>query len=207
LHFCRRCSRAFRVDPSGGITEVVKKKDGKWVDKLAYQGIATWSRAARLLARRVLPAAALVGLVLLGYRLTLRPAPAQQPDLPRELQPRAEMFTKAWLKKDWSLMRRFAAPGEDRALYNWSVRHPPPAKAVAAQSDADLPVEAVVLSTQTQPITVKVRIGSAPGKSGVPPFEVLQFWQEHEAGWFLCPETKAGSARASIGSGARSSSR
>jgi hypothetical protein len=204
LHVCRRCARSFRVDATGGLVEVVKRKDGKWIDKLAYQRIAARSHAMRLLTRRVLPAFVLAGIVLLGYRLISRPAPAQQPDLPRELQPRVELFTRAWLQKDWSLLRRFAAPGEDRPLYNWFVHHPPPAKGPAESSSG---LEVVLVSTQAQTATVKVRIGDPAGNSGAPPVEAIQLWQEHQGGWFFVPESKANTPRASAGATVRSSSR
>jgi hypothetical protein len=204
LQVCRGCARSFRVDATGGLLEVVKKKDGKWVDKLAYQKTAYRSRAARLLIRRVLPVLMLVGTVLLAYRLISRPAPAQQPDLPQELQPRVELFTRAWLQKDWSLLRRFAAPGEDRPLYNWFVRHPPPAKGLAELNSG---LEVVLVSTQAETATVKVRIGNSVGKSGAPPVEAIQLWQEHQGGWFFVSESKANTPKSSAAPSVRSSAR
>ncbi|HMF15416.1 MAG TPA: hypothetical protein VKE94_24040 [Gemmataceae bacterium] len=159
-----------------------------------------------MLTRRVLPGMVLVGLMVLGYRLSSRSASAQQPDLPRELPRRVELFTRAWLQKDWPLLRRFAAPGEDRLLYNWFVRNLPP-KALLGQPDEGLSVQTTIFSTQVQPATVKVRIGGVAGKLTVAPVEVLQFWQEHEAGWFVSPDGKTSAARAAAASTPRSPSR
>jgi hypothetical protein len=206
LHVCRRCTSSFRVDATGGLVEVVKSGDGKWIDKRAFERTSKKARAVRLLTRRLLPAMVLVGVVVLGYRLTSQPAAAQPPDLPRDLQSRVELFTKAWLRKDWSLLRRFAAPGEDRPLYNWFVRNPP-TKTLAGQIDEELSLQVIILSTQGQPATVKVRIGSAAGKPTLAPVEVLQFWREHEAGWFVAPEVTTGGQRASAVTAGRSSSR
>jgi len=201
LQVCRRCARSFRVDATGGLVEVVKRNDGRWVDRREYQRTATRSRAWRLLSRRVLPVLALAGIVCLGYRLISRPAPAQQPDLPRELEPRVELFTRAWLQKDWSLVRRFAAPGEDRALYSWFVRHPPPAQVLA---DWPSGMHVVLVSTQERLATVRVRIGNAGGTQARSLGEIVQFWQEHEAGWFFAPEGKSSGSRASASPALRS---
>ena len=50
-------------------------------------------------------------LVLVSWMFS-RPAPSRA-ELPRELKPRVELFTGAWLKRDWPRMRLLVTPGED----------------------------------------------------------------------------------------------
>lgn len=202
LHACRRCRRCFRLNPSGRVVEVIQKRDGQWVDKLGHERTSGRDRAVRILTRRVLPAAALVALAFLVFRLTSRPPAPPSVELPHELTSRAEMFTHAWLKKDWPLMKRFAMPGEDRPLYNWSVRHPPPSrKPPSSQAEADTRIEVAVLSSQVQPTTVRVRIRGLAGKSDSSVVEVLQSWEERGGAWFFVPPTKPGGQSAAAGSG------
>ncbi|HEX4608694.1 MAG TPA: hypothetical protein VH092_10865 [Urbifossiella sp.] len=53
-------------------------------------------------------------------------APPEEP-LPTDLPDRAEMFARAEVCNDTRTMRRFAAPGDERAVFAWSARHRAPA--------------------------------------------------------------------------------
>jgi hypothetical protein len=186
LHICRGCSRTFRVDPGGGLVEIIRTKDNKWVDRAAHTARSTRSRLLRFVGRRLLPALGLAAAVLLAVWLSSRPATSSEVALPRELEPRAELFTRAWLKKDWAKMRLVVTPGEDRALYRWSVRHPPPAaRSGANPADQDVPIEVTVLSTQAQKARVQVRIRGPDGPSGKGASEWVQFWEERGGTWFF----------------------
>jgi hypothetical protein len=184
LHICRGCSRTFRVDPGGGLVEIIRTKDNKWVDRAAHTSRSTRSRLLRFVGRRLLPALGLAAAVLLVIWLSSRPATSSEVALPRELEPRVELFTRAWLNKDWAKMRLVVTPGEDRALYKWSVRHPPAARS-EDPAGQDVPIEVTVLATQAQKARVKVRIRGPDGPSGKGASEWVQFWEERGGTWFF----------------------
>ncbi len=172
LHTCRRCGRSFRVDPCGGAVEVVQTKGARWVDRTA-SAAARRRRTARRLGFAALPVLGFLTVAVLIIRLTARPPAASAAELPSELQPRAEVFTRAWLGKDWSVLRRLARPGEERDLYRWSVHNPPPAGGEAA-------VEVTILATQGTTATVRIRARGVPDQ--------VQLWEERGGAWyFLVP--------------------
>jgi len=185
LHICRRCSRSFRVDPKGGLVEVVRTKDRKWVDKETHAPTSGLSRAVHILTSRVAPALGVVAAVLLALRLFSGSAPAQAHELPVELEARAQLFTKAWLKKDWALMRLLVRPGEDRQLYKWSVRQAPPVlPMLQAQPDNEPPVEVTVVSSQAQTSTLRIRIRGLQENQAAA-VEMLEIWEERNRSWFF----------------------
>jgi tetratricopeptide (TPR) repeat protein len=186
LHSCRRCSRSFRVDPQGGLREVLRTKDNKWVDKETHRGRSQRARVVQLILRGVLPALGLAAGILLVIWLSSGPAASSEVELPQELLPRAELFTRAWLKKDWPRMRLLVRPGEDRNLYRWTTRHPPPISPISpGLSDPDIPIEVTVLSTQAQGNTIKVRFPNLVGGSGKGPSELVQVWEKRGSTWFF----------------------
>jgi tetratricopeptide (TPR) repeat protein len=186
LHVCRGCSRSFRVDPRGGLVEVIRTRDDRWVDKESHAATSRRVRAARLLKRGLLPLAGLAVAVLIAFWLPSRPAPSAEDPLPRELKPRAEFFTRAWLKKDWRRLRLLVRPGEDRALYRWSVHHPPPVTAAqAGAAGREDRIEVKVLTTQDRTATVQVRIRGPAAASAEEAVEFIQFWEERAGTWFF----------------------
>src|SRR5262249_7621901 len=85
LHACRRCPRSFGVDPPGGLVEVIRTRDNKWVDRAVHTARSRRNQAVRLVTRYVLPFLALAGGVLLVVWLSSRPATSAEVALPREL--------------------------------------------------------------------------------------------------------------------------
>ncbi|HLN32372.1 MAG TPA: tetratricopeptide repeat protein [Gemmataceae bacterium] len=197
LHVCRRCSRFFRVDPSGSLVEVIRTKDNKWVDGEVHSARSNQARTMRFVIRRLLPVAGLAALLLLSVRVFSRPATTSDMELPRELKPRAELFTQAWLKKDWSRMRLLVKPGEDRNLYKWSVRSPPPiGRSLEGQTEQEIPVDVTVLSIQSQRATVSVQIRDLVGASANGPLDFQQFWEDRDGAWFfMVPAQQTGAKR------------
>jgi hypothetical protein len=180
LHTCRRCGRSSRLDPSGGLVEVVRTRDNKWVDREAFEQQSRRARATRFALRRLLPALALGAAIFFAVRLSSRAAlPAEAP-LPRELSPRVELFTRAWLKNEWFVMRRLVVPGEERPLYTWSRRHPSPLGPTPTQLGPDVRVEVSVVGQQEER-TVKVTVRGV----GPSPLELHQVWTERGGHWFF----------------------
>jgi tetratricopeptide (TPR) repeat protein len=185
LHICRHCSRSYRVAASGGLVEVMRTNISKWIDKSAQA--ARWRRGrwSHLVVRRLLPALGLAATVLIAVWLASHPAASSAEQLPRELNLRAELFTRAWLKKDWALMRQLVRPGDDRNLYRWAVRQSPPELSPRrTQESQSWPIEATVLSNQPQSATVRIRMPGLHGKSGGD-LEMQQTWEQRSGTWFF----------------------
>jgi tetratricopeptide (TPR) repeat protein len=187
LHVCRRCSRSFRVDASGGLSEVVRTKEGRWLDRRSHEKGARRAWMLRLAAFRLFPAAVvLVVLGLLTVRLAARARPPAETPLPEELMARVELFTRAWLKNDNRMLRRLVVPGEERNVYRWSVRFPPPALLPEAdEPDQPVRVEATILAPHARTTTVRVRIHGVTGAADSAGWEVMQSWEERGGRWFF----------------------
>jgi hypothetical protein len=200
VHVCRRCSRFVGVNRSGGPVEVIRAKDNRWVTKEVHAARSTRARVRRFFTRCLLPVLGVAVAILLTLRLSSRPLALPDVELPRELKPRAELLTKAWLKRGWSQMRLLVRPGEDRNLYRWSVRSPPPTgEPKVGQSEGELTVDATVLSVQPQAAQVRVQIRGLPGTSAKDPLELLQLWEDRGGSWFFIVPTQTTSAKAPRG--------
>lgn len=184
LHVCRSCSRSFRLDPSGGMVEVIRTRDNKWVDRKAHEARSRRGFAIRFTTRLILPVVAVAAIAVAGAWWSTRPVQSAEVELPRELVPRVELFAKSWLKKDWGTMRLLATPGQDRNLYKWSLRHAPPRP---AQANQEMQVEAAVLATQGQMSTVKVRIRGTAGRGWA---EEVQYWEDRGGAWYFMVPTR-----------------
>jgi hypothetical protein len=121
---------------------------------------------------------------LCSWRLGRRPAPAEPP-LPRELEPRIELFARAWLRGDLPRMRQLTVTTQDRVLYAWHRRHLPPA--VPDEADAASPSFRVDTVADRPPYRV-VRLHLAgpppPGRSSLP---LTLTWEVREGAWFFLP--------------------
>jgi len=197
VHVCRSCSRSFRVNSSGGLVEVVGASDNKWIEKEKRSVTSNRARTMRFVIRRLLPVVGLAAVLLLSLRLYSRPATASDMELPRELKPRAELFTQAWLKKDWSRMRLLVRPGEDRNLYKWSVRSAPPlTTSLDGQTAKDIAVDVTVLSIQSQKATVRVQVRDPIGTSANTHLDFQQLWEDRDGAWFfIVPSEQTGAKR------------
>jgi hypothetical protein len=176
MHLCRRCARSFRVDTHGGLVEVVRDGDNGWIDRTLHEKRRRRNRTVRFVTRFVVP---LVGLAVVGFfimRLTLLQRPPAEPEWPRELQPRVELFARSWVKKDWAVLRRLVTPGEDRNLYRWYTAHPAP-----RGTGAEPEVKVTVLTTTADRALVRVQVRGV----GSGPLDLRQTWEERGDTWFF----------------------
>jgi hypothetical protein len=113
-----------------------------------------------------------------------RARPPAVPDLPSELDRRAELLARAWLSRDLATMRRLTSTTHDRVLYAWTVRYPPP-----PLSTGGTPAQAQfrVLDLRPHQATVAVSLsGLASAESGGA-VELRQDWVERENIWYFMP--------------------
>jgi hypothetical protein len=167
---CRGCSRLFRVDQGGRLTEVVRGPDGRWKER-------RHRAAGRLRALWLLPVAVVLAFAFIGaWDWRHRRAQAARNELPRGLEERAELLGRAWMKKDIPLMRRLTVTTHERILYSWFVRHQPPA--------GDGPPTVQVVDRKDRAAQVVVR---APGGAAGRPVELRLFWEQRADAWYFVP--------------------
>ena len=125
------------------------------------------------------------------FRVGQRPAAAKSDELPKDLKPRVELFARAWLGGDVPKMRRLAVASQDRAVYGWFLKHPPPSAAAGGagkkpQSD-EARVETSDLPGGGKRVLVKLALPglAADGKPGV---ELTQVWEGRGDSWYFVPD-------------------
>lgn len=165
---CPRCARHFRLGPGRKLVAVLPGASRS----------TRYRRAARLMV-----VAAVVVVAVLGAPWFFRgPPPAPAGSLPNELEPRAELFVRGWLKKDVFLMRQLSVPGLERDTYRWYVRGGPPAGMPQPADDVKLDVQP--RAAREGRTEVLVRIGR-PDRNGA--LELLLTWERRGEAWFFLP--------------------
>ena len=123
---------------------------------------------------------------MVGWFCVRPRGPAEAP-LPQELTARAELWGKAWIANDRSMLRRLTDPACDKALHPWLQHHLPPQLAEAgAKKDAAPEAEIAVRVDRTgehQAVLV-VQVKSRWLKA---PIEVRQSWVERGDAWYFVP--------------------
>jgi hypothetical protein len=178
---CRHCSRHFAVRADGHAVEVIKSAGDRWRPKRGRNSLFRPRPRRWLIAATLLLALPLVATA--GWRM-VRPAAviAAELELPRELTPRAEAFSRAWLASDVRTMKRLTSPAQDRVLYGWFAHHRPP---VLAPASIEPPhIDVAVQSVKADQTVLRVRVA---GKSSV---ELTQTWERRGENWFFLPPAK-----------------
>jgi hypothetical protein len=169
------------------MVEVARTSGGRWVDAGSARRVGRGGR----LARRLLPLLVLLAVIgtvaAVGFRPGGEPA---LPDLPGELEPRAQMLARAWLDKDLPLMRRLTSTTHDRVLYSWLVRHGPPGNAAHPSAGAALTLDVRVLQRAAHQADLLVLIHGLPGRSAQSPVEFRQAWVERDEHWYFVPPAR-----------------
>jgi hypothetical protein len=168
---CSGCREMFRVYPNGRVEAVTPR------------------RRRRPERRRLRWAAALAlflgVLALTAWRGMRSPAAAAEAPLPADLEPRAEMFARAWLAQDVPGMRRLTDRARDNHLYPWLVRHRPPA--LDHPHLEDDPLAGVTVHLRMEPsgagtTRVVARIDGLPA-----PATLTQDWAARGDAWYFVP--------------------
>ncbi len=177
LFRCRQCTRVYRVSREGHLQEIDPNP--------APPRRAAWHRRAAALC-------ALGLLVFLAIVLVPRfRNKSALPDLPPDLQARGELWGRAWMNDDRSLLRRLTATTHDRQLHPWLTRHPPPkTKEASAGAPHDSPppdIQLRIRKVKPNEAAVSVRITAASLKS---PREFQLDWVERGEIWYFVPTLK-----------------
>src|SRR5262249_7590548 len=160
---------------------------GRWVDGARQKAAVRQVRSGR---RRVLLLALCLGLLLAtGYsvwRVARPAATAGEVELPRDLEPRVELFGRAWARGDVPLMRGPTTPTQDRQLYSWYLRHqPPPRNGAAEQGNADIKVEVSTVTRKPQQTVMHVRVQGLRAANGQSSAEMNLSWEERGETWYF----------------------
>jgi tetratricopeptide (TPR) repeat protein len=175
LFRCRKCTRVFHVNREGHFTAVDPNPVA--------------SRRSWCLKSVLVPVAALLVILALGLwlypRFHRRPT---LPELPTDLASRGELWGKAWLNNDRSLLRRLTSPSFDRQLHPWLERHRPPASGADSSPDPQPPViQLRTLKPKPHEAVVVVRIMAHALKT---PAEFRLNWIEKGQTWYFVPSSK-----------------
>ncbi len=186
---CRGCSGHLRVDPGGRLVEMIQAPDGRWVERGGPKDQP--SRAARLgrKAMWLIPAATLLFCISLGFGTwKYKQSNRALPELPKDLESRAHLLARAWLKKDVPLMRRLTVTTHDKVLYSWFVRHQPPARPSSAESDTDEEMPQVkIVKRDDKTAQVVMRTPASHGNDGSRSGELQLHWEQRGDSWYFVP--------------------
>jgi hypothetical protein len=182
---CRGCSRLFRVGGGGQLVEVIRDPDGKWVERGSRQD----PRSRPTLRRRVLyalPLAVLLLVLVAGLGTwRSRAAFAALPELPKDLETRADLLARAWLQRDVPLMRRLTVATHERIVYSWYVRHQPPPLAADALTSENRPmVQIAERKGRWAQAVLRLPGGGDSTRAAV---ELRLWWEQRGDTWFFVP--------------------
>jgi tetratricopeptide (TPR) repeat protein len=177
LFRCRQCTRVYRVNREGHLKQIDPNP--------------TASRRRRSFKRLALPVAiGLVVLLAIVFAQRWRNKPVLPP-LPGDLQARGELWGKAWLNNDRSLLRRLTATTHDRQLHPWLTKNQPPTtNEQSAGPPHDSPpadIQLRIRKVKPNEAVVSVRITAASLKS---PREFQLDWVERGDSWYFVPTLK-----------------
>lgn len=183
---CRRCVCHFSVQADGTLVQLVKNKRGGW--SIYREPVEYWKD------RRILGSVAAV-LLLVGMLFLFRPANgdsviAEDPSYPQELEPRAKMFTLAWLKGDFRTMRQLSDSVQHRELFLWAMDHPIPVLASPATLERDATFNVEIINANHPNARVHVRIDGLRIARGDPLQLISQEWRQDGDRWIFQPSGK-----------------
>lgn len=179
---CKRCVRHFSVQADGSLVRMVKSKKGKWN---RHEERWEWWTDRRLMA-------AAASILLLAGLYWFRPSQAdgfipEDPGYPKELEPRAKLFTLAWLKGDYKTMRQLSDAVQSRELFVWAMDHPIPVLASPATLERDATVDVEILGANPPNASVHVRIDGLRLARGEAVRSITQEWKQEGERWIFLP--------------------
>jgi tetratricopeptide (TPR) repeat protein len=179
---CKRCVRHFSVQADGSLVRVIKSKKGKWSK---HEERWEWWKDRRLIG-------AAASILLIAGLFWLRPSPvdgyiAEDPSYPKELEPRAKLFTLAWLKGDYKTMRQLSDAVQSRELFVWAMDHPIPVLASPATLERDATVDVEILGANPPNASVHIRIDGLRIARGDAVRSLTQEWKQEGERWIFLP--------------------
>ncbi|MBS0206462.1 MAG: tetratricopeptide repeat protein [Planctomycetes bacterium] len=183
---CPHCHTNYTTKPNGELGEVFKDATGRWLFRASFNARLRSIRERRLQIAGIVSVVVLLVMVWWVPR-TSQSAPQSEASLPVDLEPRAELFARAWLAADSRTLRRLTDPVQDRLLFNWLRRNPPPHVAVSPDElEKTLKCEVTRLPGQPPTTWVQVRVAGFEGSSGAP-IEMRLAWEARSDVWHFQP--------------------
>ncbi|HEY4260060.1 MAG TPA: tetratricopeptide repeat protein [Schlesneria sp.] len=179
---CKRCVRHFSVQADGTLVRMVKSKKGKWNK---HEERWEWWKDRRLVA-------AAASILLLAGLFWFRPSQIdggipEDPGYPKELEPRAKLFTLAWLKGDYKTMRQLSDAVQSRELFVWAMDHPIPVLASPATLERDATLDVEILGANPPNASVHIRIDGLRIARGEAVPSLTQEWKQEGERWIFLP--------------------
>lgn len=184
---CRRCAKRFSVQSDGQLQPLVKTWRGSWKaqreiypfwkDHRVWSGLVCvcclWLAASSMFATK-------------NYDAVI----PEDPKYPKDLAPRAELFTLAWLKGDFHTMRQLTDQVQSRELHLWAMEHPAPPIISAATVERDAQLKVKVIDEDKSNAKVQIHIDGLHLANGRPVAEQLQAWRREGELWKFMPVSK-----------------
>ncbi|HVW02691.1 MAG TPA: tetratricopeptide repeat protein [Planctomycetaceae bacterium] len=188
---CPNCKRNFTTRTTGELAEVVRDKSGRWSDLEEQLAERQGVRTHRLRLTAVAGIVALVVFTICWAPQIVRSSSiSPEPALPAELQPRAELFARAWLEGDSRTLRRLADPVQDKLMFNWSRQAPAPAPPAGQTTDKyyeSATIEIELLPSVAPVRWLRVHIRGLPDSSAQPELLLDLAWVERGGTWLFQP--------------------
>lgn len=181
---CPHCDRFFTSEPSGRMVEV-KKTRGKW-KVVQRRSTADWPWSPTQIAGVVGVAVLLLSLF---FFIPPRAAELAANDqvLPKDLEPRAKMFTVAWLKGDIRTMRRLTGDSRGSDLFMWCMENPTPLTSVPPTLERDLQMKVEITKSVPPTTQLKIRLDGLQPTRGSGSSELVLAWEQEDETWVFQP--------------------
>jgi phage FluMu protein Com len=179
---CRRCSCHFAVQSDGTLVRMVQNRRGQWNE--LRDRFDMWKD------RRIL--ATVASVIVLAAIVFFRPLNAdnsipEDPDYPQELEPRAKLFTLAWMKGDFRTLRQLTDADQSQELHLWAMDNPAPVVESPATMERDATLNVEIVKAKPPLAQVQVRIDGLQIKRGHPVSELALDWKQDGERWIFQP--------------------
>ncbi len=196
---CPQCHQHFAIRPDGRTVEVVKSEQKGWIEKSNFLRIRSNSRRKNWI-RLGIPGIIIGIFLFLSWGFLFHSQRSRIPianQLPKEFEARVELFTRAWIKKDYAILRKLTATSHDRVLYGWYQKHqPPPLEEEARKTLLEKPI--IWKETDRKEDLRKIQITFSLASTGtLPPdttagtsnrsIHLIQNWVMRADQWFFIP--------------------
>ncbi len=179
---CRRCSCHFAVQEDGTLVQMVRNRRGQWSQFRNRFAIGTDRRIVAVIAA----VAVLMAIMWLRPQSYDNRIP-EDPGYPTELEPRAKLFTLAWLKGDFRTMRQLTDEVQSQELHLWAMDNPAPVIAFPATLERDATFNVQIVNATPPNARVQVHIDGLRIQRGQPVSDLAQNWRQDGERWIFQP--------------------
>ena len=190
---CHCCSRHFAVQSDGGLVRVSQNRKGEWVEHADKFNIRDLWQDRRILSGIGAAAAVMILMFFSPMFRSVEDVSFIREDLgyPQELEPRAKMFTIAWMKGDYRTMRQLTNALQSRELFVWTMDNPMPVVSSPATLERDAKFDVAIVKANHPNARLQVRIEGVQIAQGNSRSELFQEWKQESGRWMFQPAVRS----------------